>query len=229
MKRRNMGWTRRPWNWSVTPNPAPRKIHVKKCSNNMSPIWGMSHFAGTNGRLRYNYRQRSLSSWFFVGFLQTLSGLDQHLPYSSCTVRTLPISWNCPNQRRIALSEGGSFPEFCNDAVFITDSFDEPKCSHCSLDVTSHFLPDISAASTVLPIRLLKLRFHFQSVAWLCSRGCLVVKALCYKPEGCGFDTRLGTFLKFYLILPAALGPGVYWASNRNEYQKHKNNNVCGE
>jgi hypothetical protein len=33
----------------------------------------------------------------------------------------------------------------------------------------------------------------------------------------------------FNLILPAALGPGVYSASNRNEYQKHKNNNVSGE
>jgi hypothetical protein len=31
-----------------------------------------------------------------------------------------------------------------------------------------------------------------------------------------------------YLILPAALGPRVYSASNRNEYQKKKNN-VCGE
>jgi hypothetical protein len=32
-----------------------------------------------------------------------------------------------------------------------------------------------------------------------------------------------------YLILPAALGPGAYSASNRNEYQKHKdNNNVLG-
>jgi hypothetical protein len=29
-------------------------------------------------------------------------------------------------------------------------------------------------------------------------------------------------------ILPVALGPGVYSASNRNEYQKHKNN-VSGE
>jgi hypothetical protein len=29
---------------------------------------------------------------------------------------------------------------------------------------------------------------------------------------------------QIYLILPAALGPGVYSASNRNEYQKHKNN-----
>jgi hypothetical protein len=30
-------------------------------------------------------------------------------------------------------------------------------------------------------------------------------------------------------MLPAALGPEVYSASNRNEYQKHKNNNVSGE
>jgi hypothetical protein len=30
-------------------------------------------------------------------------------------------------------------------------------------------------------------------------------------------------FLSIYLILPTALGPGVYSASNRNEYQKQKN------
>jgi hypothetical protein len=30
-------------------------------------------------------------------------------------------------------------------------------------------------------------------------------------------------------IFPAALGPGVYSSSNRNEYQKQKNNNVYGE
>jgi hypothetical protein len=29
--------------------------------------------------------------------------------------------------------------------------------------------------------------------------------------------------LSIYLILLAALGPGVYSAPNRNEYQKHKN------
>jgi hypothetical protein len=32
----------------------------------------------------------------------------------------------------------------------------------------------------------------------------------------------------YYLILPFALGPGVYSASNRNVYQKH-NNNVSRE
>jgi hypothetical protein len=36
-------------------------------------------------------------------------------------------------------------------------------------------------------------------------------------------------FFSIYLIHPDALGPGVYFASNRNEYQKQKNNNVSGE
>jgi hypothetical protein len=31
------------------------------------------------------------------------------------------------------------------------------------------------------------------------------------------------------LFLPASLGSGVYTASNRHEYQKHKNNNVSGK
>jgi hypothetical protein len=36
-------------------------------------------------------------------------------------------------------------------------------------------------------------------------------------------------FFSIYLIPPAALNLGIYSASNRNEYQKHKNNNVSGE
>jgi hypothetical protein len=39
---------------------------------------------------------------------------------------------------------------------------------------------------------------------------------------------KVNAFLSIYLILPAALVPGVYSASNINEYQKHKNN-VSGE
>jgi hypothetical protein len=31
-------------------------------------------------------------------------------------------------------------------------------------------------------------------------------------------------FFSIYLILPAALGPGVHTVSNKNEYQKQKNN-----
>jgi hypothetical protein len=58
--------------------------------------------------------------------------------------------------------------------------------------------------------------------------GSIVVKALSYKPNVADSIPDEVIF-KIYLILPAALGPGVYSASNRIEYQKHKNNNVSGE
>jgi hypothetical protein len=61
------------------------------------------------------------------------------------------------------------------------------------------------------------------------TRGNIVVKALCYKPEGRGFNTRWGEFLNVPNLSGAALDPGVYSAAYRNEYQKHKNNNVSGE
>jgi hypothetical protein len=56
----------------------------------------------------------------------------------------------------------------------------------------------------------------------------VVDKTLCYEPEDGGFETQRGEFSSIYLVLPAALGPGVHSASNRNEYQKQKNN-VSGE
>jgi hypothetical protein len=53
--------------------------------------------------------------------------------------------------------------------------------------------------------------------------GCvsLVAEALCCKLEGHWFETRYWS-LWIYLILPAALGPEVYCASKRNEYQRQK-------
>jgi hypothetical protein len=46
--------------------------------------------------------------------------------------------------------------------------------------------------------------------------GSVVVKALCYKPEGRGFETLWDELIfSIYLILPAALGPGVYSACIR--------------
>jgi hypothetical protein len=57
------------------------------------------------------------------------------------------------------------------------------------------------------------------------AHGSAVLEALCYKPEGRWLksDENVFFFFSIYLILPAALGPGVYSASNRNEYQKQKN------
>jgi hypothetical protein len=39
---------------------------------------------------------------------------------------------------------------------------------------------------------------------------------------------EVNEYFSIYLILPAALDPGVHSASNRNEYQKQKNN-ISGE
>jgi hypothetical protein len=50
-------------------------------------------------------------------------------------------------------------------------------------------------------------------------RGSIMIKALCYKPEG--RDPMRWRFSN-YLILSTALGPGVYSASNRNEYRSRK-------
>jgi hypothetical protein len=59
--------------------------------------------------------------------------------------------------------------------------------------------------------------------------GSVVVEALCYKPEGRKFKTRWGEWIfSIYLIILAALGPGVYSTLNRNEHQKQKSN-VPGE
>jgi hypothetical protein len=56
-----------------------------------------------------------------------------------------------------------------------------------------------------------------------------VVKALYYNQnvEGSRSD-EVNELFSIYLILPAALDPEVYSASNRNEYQKQKNN-ISGE
>jgi hypothetical protein len=55
------------------------------------------------------------------------------------------------------------------------------------------------------------------------TRDSVVVKALCYKPEGRGFETRWGELISsIYLILQAALGPGVHSASNRMSTSRRK-------
>jgi glutamine synthetase len=57
-----------------------------------------------------------------------------------------------------------------------------------------------------------------------------LAEALCYKPAGRRFETRLGNLnVPIYLILPAALGPVVYSASNRIVPETEIKENVSGE
>jgi hypothetical protein len=51
-----------------------------------------------------------------------------------------------------------------------------------------------------------------------------VVQVISYKLDGRGFEARSVEFFLISGILPAALSPEVYSTSNRNEYQKQKNN-----
>jgi hypothetical protein len=52
------------------------------------------------------------------------------------------------------------------------------------------------------------------------ARGSLVVKPLRYKPVAGSRPDEVN--FEIYVILPAALGPGVHSAPNRNEYEKQK-------
>jgi hypothetical protein len=76
----------------------------------------------------------------------------------------------------------------------------------------------LSDNSTILRLISNRYVFYPQSTS-------VMVKALCYKPEGRGFETgRNELFLLNFLVLPAALGPAAYSVYNRNKYQKQKNN-----
>jgi hypothetical protein len=55
------------------------------------------------------------------------------------------------------------------------------------------------------------------------------LKSICATNRNVAGSIPDEVIFQIYLILPAALGPGVYSASNKNEYQKHKNNNISGE
>jgi hypothetical protein len=56
-----------------------------------------------------------------------------------------------------------------------------------------------------------------------------VVVEVCYKPEGRGYETRRDELIfSIYLIFPVALGPEVYSASKRNEYEMQKKETFPG-
>jgi hypothetical protein len=57
------------------------------------------------------------------------------------------------------------------------------------------------------------------------ARGSVVVKAYATSRKAAGLrPDKMNVFFSIYLILSVTLGPAVYSASNRNKYQKQKNN-----
>jgi hypothetical protein len=68
--------------------------------------------------------------------------------------------------------------------------------------------------------------FDFRSA----TRSAVVVKALYYKPEGRGLETRRGKcFFSIYLIVPAAVDPGVLYSASNRKSTREQRNNVPGE
>jgi hypothetical protein len=73
------------------------------------------------------------------------------------------------------------------------------------------------------------LQTYFYSVLNI-THDSLVVEALCYKLESHELETQGGICTFYFFYLPNHFSPTWPWgllASNRNEYQKHKN--VSGE
>jgi hypothetical protein len=83
----------------------------------------------------------------------------------------------------------------------------------------------VRGGGSIISIEISKVTFLTKTIHPRVFINTQMLKALCEKPEVGGFETRWGEwfFFSIYLILPAAVGPGVYSDSNRNEYQKQKN------
>jgi hypothetical protein len=90
-----------------------------------------------------------------------------------------------------------------------------PPC-HCysSFFVLSYQLNYPVSTQPLYVLSLLSLSWH-EVAQWL-RHYATSLKFAGPRPE------EVNVFFSIYLILPAALGPGVYSASNRNEYEKQK-------
>jgi hypothetical protein len=79
---------------------------------------------------------------------------------------------------------------------------------------------DLSVESMLYRIYIRKIELNkVKSIYFdaICTAARGRVEALCYKPEGRGFETQSRKLIfSTYLILQAALRPGVYSASNIN-------------
>jgi hypothetical protein len=89
----------------------------------------------------------------------------------------------------------------------------------------------MAGVSGSISASVFKVEFYVELAGTL-SEILVILTSSPYSTRSCHYFQHSQGFkhdnISSYLILPAALGPGVYSASNRNEYQKHKNN-VSGE
>jgi hypothetical protein len=85
--------------------------------------------------------------------------------------------------------------------------------------VTLDFL---SYSLIAIDLRSIRVKNWGQALAWWLRHFVTNRKVAGSRPN------EVNGFFSMYLILPAAIRPGVYSATDRNEYQKQKNN-ICGD
>jgi hypothetical protein len=159
-----------------------------------------------------------------VGYLTQATWLRPHYPTSNQSHVTPPPSFLLPSPK---------LTKICNQLFRCHVGFSAAHERLCFLTCTKTIMQYLKEAMLHVVRFMQKFLFFFREVTdnRLGACGSMVVNALFYKPKGRGFDTRWGEcffFFSIYLILSAALGPAVHSASDRNKYQKLKNN-VSGE
>jgi hypothetical protein len=181
-------------------------MHLQAFWTRTSDSWGM--WGGTQARQLQEGRvpRDSATACFMALPADKLCGIQPPPPGLPPQVSELDLQLQpADSNRDMSTASGESVP-----------CFTQPLQEYCVVHYTS-LQTELLPNETTRPIS------HI--VAW----GNVVVKALCYKPESRGFQTRWAEWIcSIYLILSATLGPGVHSASNRNEYQKQENN-VSGE
>jgi hypothetical protein len=137
------------------------------------------------------------------------SDLNWSLPFRGREGRVVDISVTSRKgawftaMRDAGRSAAGRDPEALPLGVCgVHTQFPERSAGGCPQSRESN--PDRKLGSHSLSSDSRWLHFLFVLHASMCSRGSVVVKALCYKPEGRRFETRWGELISsIYLMLPA--------------------------
>jgi hypothetical protein len=168
----------------------------------MGSYWKRLHYPSRENRIRMSFNQTNTTDWRLV--------------WSAW--RTSPASFQdsrLTSRRSQALSsKGGKRKEDRKERRIKKDRLFKCRVQVWSLPLVCVYCVPQEAVTRTGYFSLVQLE------EWVCHSpypltceacGSVVVKALWYKPEGRGFETRWGEwFLSIYLILPAALGSVVY-------------------
>jgi hypothetical protein len=184
----------------------------------------------------FSFLLEILFSWGFIIFWRPFWRKDGSVIYCCC--------WTSPAQPLSSLSPAGLKTIFyCPNVFRLLQPGGSGPHIYILLEQSGPAIPPVTGFPFRRLLRLAELRWrysntplHGQLQANISSRilyevVIVVTGAHCsYKSEGHRFEARWSErIVSICLIFLTAQGPGVYSVSNKNEYLKHKINNVSGE